>query len=87
MLLGEGYGDHSSSPLEAPRADTEEWEFIKSALSWDDMRLETIERMLDSFGEAVSITRASMAWDLYPLWPSECSFSVVPPLTFRPMFG
>jgi hypothetical protein len=30
------------------------------------MSLETIERMLDSFKEAISIARASMTWDFIP---------------------
>lgn len=44
----------------------EEWQCIKSASSLADIRLETIERMLGSFGEAVSIARVSMMQDFIP---------------------
>jgi hypothetical protein len=40
--------------------DAEEWECIVSASSQADMSLEIIERMLGSFGEAVSMAQASM---------------------------
>jgi hypothetical protein len=38
----------------------EEWWCIESASSRANMSLETIEHMLGSFGEVVSIARASM---------------------------
>lgn len=43
-----------------------EWQCIESASTRTDMSLETIERMLSSFKEAISIARASMTWDFIP---------------------
>jgi hypothetical protein len=45
---------------------TEEWYRIESASTWADLRLETIEHMLGSFGEVVTIVCASMTHDLIP---------------------
>lgn len=52
--------------LEALGSDAEEWECIQSTSSWADTSLETIERILGSFGNAVSIARSSMMPDFIP---------------------
>jgi hypothetical protein len=48
-----------------------------SALSRADMSLETIERMLGRFGEAVSIVRATMTWDFIPYGQASALFQLV----------
>jgi hypothetical protein len=48
------------------------------------MRLETIERMLDSFGKVVSISRASMMRDFIPYGQVDAPFWLF--LNFRLAF-
>lgn len=42
-------------PIDAPRANSEEWNRTESASSWANASLEIIRDMLGNLGEAVSI--------------------------------
>ena len=52
--------------MEERGIEAKEWKHIESASTRAYMSLETIERMLDGFGEVVSIARASMTQDFNP---------------------
>lgn len=53
-------------PEEGDGTEAEEWQRTESASSRADMSLETIERMLGCFGEALSIAWALMTRDFIP---------------------
>lgn len=46
--------------------EVEEWHLLEAASVQADKGLETIERYLDNFEEAVSIAHTAMTWDLLP---------------------
>jgi hypothetical protein len=65
-LPGERREDHPHLPLEVSRADVEDWRHVELASSWGDLSLETIEETFGSFGDEISIARASMTQDFIP---------------------
>lgn len=47
--------------------DVEQWQLIEGASARADKGLETIERCLDNFEEAMLIACTMMMWDLLPI--------------------